>query len=193
MTKIKEIIPMNCGRLEVIMGPMFAGKSTKLIEIANRYESIQKNIMTITHIIDNRYGEGVISSHNKIQKKCITTEKLMNVLEEYVEYEKSEIIVIEEGQFFSDLKDFVLRAVEVDKKHVIVGGLSGDYRREPFGQILELIPLADSVEMISAFCKMCNDGTTAHFTKRISQSKEGTIVVGNDNIYMPVCRKHYLE
>jgi len=187
-------ISMNSGRLEVILGPMFAGKSTKLIEIANRYESINKRILTITHEIDNRYGEGVISSHNKIQKKCITTDKLCKIFESNKEYIDSEIIVVEEGQFFSDLKEFVLISVERHRKHVIVAGLSGDYKRQPFGQILELIPLADNVQMISAFCKLCNDGTEAHFTRRVNQIPlESTIVVGCDDIYMPVCRKHYLE
>ena len=182
---------MKSGRLELILGPMFAGKSTKLIEIANRYESINKKILTITHIIDNRYGEGVISSHNKVQKKCITTEFLSNLLDN-TEYQLSEIIVIEEGQFFGDLKEFVQRAVDVDKKHVIVAGLSGDYQRKPFGQILDLIPLADCVQMISAYCKVCNDGTEAHFTKRIKKDSE-IILIGCNDIYMPVCRNHYLE
>lgn len=196
MSKIEKRIAMNTGRLEVIIGPMFAGKSTKLIEIANRYESIQKKILTITHVIDNRYGDGVISSHNKIQKKCITTDILAKVPEISQEYEQSEIIIIEEGQFFPDLKQFVIKAVETDKKHVIVAGLSGDYKREPFGQILELIPLANQVHLITAFCKMCNDGTEANFTKRIENCEkyqEATIVVGSQDIYMPVCRNHYLS
>lgn len=184
---------MNCGRLELILGPMFAGKSTKLIEVANRYESINKRILTVTHIIDNRYGEGVISSHNKIQKQCITTEFLLNIIQMNNAYSMSEIIVIEEGQFFTDLKEFVIKAVDIDNKHVIVAGLSGDYQRKPFGQILELIPMADNVQMISAFCKICNDGTEAHFTKRISSNTDSTILVGCNDIYMPVCRKHFLE
>ena len=192
MTRVKPT-EMKTGRLEVIIGPMFAGKSTKLIEIANRYESIQKHILTITHIIDNRYGEGVISSHNHIQKKCMTTDLLEKILKN-PDYKASEIVVIEEGQFFADLKSFVIRAVDMDKKHVIVGGLSGDYQRKPFGQILELIPIADSVQKISAFCKICNDGTEAHFTKRIiSGNMETQTLVGSNDIYMPVCRNHYLS
>ena len=51
---------MERGRLELILGPMFSGKSTRVIEISNRYESIGKNVLNITHIIDNRYGNGVI-------------------------------------------------------------------------------------------------------------------------------------
>lgn len=182
---------MKGGRLEIILGPMFSGKSAELIRIINRYECIGKNILTITHAIDNRYGEGVISSHNKIQKKSICLEKLNSILDSK-EYIDSEIIIIEEGQFFGDLKCFVIRATDIDNKHVIVAGLSGDFRREPFGQILEIIPLAEQFTKLSAFCKLCNDGTPGDFSKRIEQDSKEQTLVGNDNYYVAVCRKHYL-
>ena len=181
---------MERGRLELIIGPMFSGKSTRVIEICNRYESIGKNVLNITHIIDNRYGDGVISSHNKIQKKATCIDRLMQLItsENYI---KSEIILIEEGQFFSDLVEFVKLSVDIDKKHVIVAGLNGDYKRERFGDILELIPMAENVEMLTAFCKKCNDGTLAHFTKRIIVDKHTQTLVGSDDLYIPVCRFHY--
>ncbi len=181
---------MEKGRLELIIGPMFSGKSTRVIEISNRYESIGKNVLNITHLIDNRYGNGVISSHNKIQKKAICTDKLMDLIhcEKYI---NSEIILVEEGQFFSDLVNFVKLSVDIDKKHVIVAGLNGDYKREKFGSILDLIPMSENVEMLTAFCKKCNDGTLAHFTKRIILDKDAQTLVGSDDIYIPVCRFHY--
>jgi thymidine kinase len=192
MSDIKLGSNMEKGRLELILGPMFSGKSTRVIEISNRYESIGKNVLNITHIIDNRYGNGVISSHNKIQKKAICTEKLMDLIrsENYI---KSEIILVEEGQFFADLIDFVKLSVDVDKKHVIVAGLNGDYKRERFGSILDLIPMCENVELLTAFCKKCNDGTLAHFTKRIIVDKDAQTLVGSDDIYIPVCRFHYTQ
>lgn len=192
MSGIKLGSNMEKGRLELILGPMFSGKSTRVIEISNRYESIGKNVLNITHIIDNRYGNGVISSHNKIQKKAICTEKLMDLIssENYI---KSEIILVEEGQFFADLIDFVKLSVDVDKKHVIVAGLNGDYKRERFGSILDLIPMCENVELLTAFCKKCNDGTLAHFTKRIIVDKHAQTLVGSDDIYIPVCRFHYTQ
>jgi len=181
---------MEIGRLELILGPMFSGKSTRVIEISNRYESIGRNVLNITHIIDNRYGNGVISSHNKIQKRAICIERLMDIIitDNYI---KSEIILVEEGQFFSDLIEFVKIAVEQHKKHVIVAGLNGDFKREKFGSILDLIPLSENVEMLTAFCKKCNDGTLAHFTKRIILEKDSQTLVGSDDLYIPVCRFHY--
>ena len=183
---------MKVGRLEIILGPMFSGKSAELIRIINRYECIGKNILTITHSIDTRYGQGVISSHNRVQKKSICLESLNSIIDSK-EYSESEIIIVEEGQFFPDLKQFVIRATDVDNKHVIVAGLSGDFRREPFGQILEIIPMAEQITKLSAFCKLCNDGTPGDFSKRVElESKEQTLV-GNDNYYVAVCRKHYLN
>jgi len=183
---------MKVGRLEIILGPMFSGKSAELIRNINRYECIGKNILTVTHIIDQRYGHGVISSHNKIQKKSISLHELNSVLETK-DYKECDIIIIEEGQFFNDLKSFVVRATDVDEKHVIVAGLSGDFRREPFGQILELIPLAEQITKLSAFCKLCNDGTPGDFSKRIEVDIDQQTLVGNENYYVAVCRKHYLN
>lgn len=188
---LSKNINMNFGRLELIIGPMFSGKSTRIIEIGNRYESIGKDVLNITHIIDNRYGDGVISSHNKIQKKAICIEHLMDLISND-KYKNSEIILIEEGQFFVDLFDFIKRSVDLDRKHVIVSGLNGDYKREKFGSILDLIPMAENVEMLTAFCKKCNNGTLAHFTKRIINSDNQTLV-GSDNLYIPVCRYHYFQ
>jgi thymidine kinase len=99
---------------------------------------------------------------------------------------------IDEGQFFSDLYDCVLKLVDVHHKHVVVSGLDGDSLRNPFGEILFLIPYADKVKKLSSLCKLCNDGTVAIFTKRLIPHNE-QIQVGGSEIYIPLCRKHYLE
>jgi thymidine kinase len=179
------------GSLSLIIGPMFSGKSTKGLEILNRYESIGKSILTITHVIDKRYGVDVISNHNLVQKKCISLQNLMSIINK-PEYLNSEIVFIEEAQFFNDLIDFVKKAVDIDSKNVIVIGLSGDFKREKFGHILELIPIADSVEKLSAYCKLCSDGTLAHFTQKKNIDEKQT-VVGSCDLYMPVCRFHYFN
>jgi thymidine kinase len=181
---------MKNGRLDLVLGPMFSGKSTKLIEFVDRYESINKKVLKITHPIDDRYGSNVISSHNKIQRSCISLSDLEKVFE-LNEYTDSEIIIVEEGQFYQGLVKFVKKVVDKDNKHLIISGLNGDCKREAFGEILDLIPLCDDVQKLTAFCKECNDGTLGVFTKRIIESND-KILVGNDNLYMPVCRFHYL-
>jgi hypothetical protein len=125
------------------------------------------------------------------QVRAIPVKNLTNhsLMDPYLE---AKLVVIEEGQFFEDLYEFVLKAVEKDKKMVVVGGLDGDCFRKPFGQILQLIPLADTLTKLTAFCKICADGTPGIFTYRLTESKE-TIEVGGDEMYMPLCRAHYNE
>ncbi len=82
-------------------------------------------------------------------------------------------------------------AVDDHEKTVVVVGLDGDSERRPFGQIAELLPLADSVEKLKALCVHCNDWTPAIFSHR--KTNDGAqIVIGGDSIYEPLCRKHYL-
>ena len=171
---------------------MFSGKSTETIRLIRRYRNIKdKKILVINNSMDNRYGESVISSHDKVQVDCITLNKL-NDIKEREEYINSDVIFIEEGQFFKDLFDFVTNAADNDMKNVFVTGLDGDYKRDTFGDICRLIPHAENVTKLKALCAKCQDGTLATFTKRIVQN-EKVELIGNDNIYMPVCRYHYLE
>jgi thymidine kinase len=100
----------------------------------------------------------------------------------------SRVILINEGQFFPDLYDFVNELLKADKK-VYVCGLDGDFERKKFGNILDLIPLCDKVRKLTSLCSICKDGTPAIFSMRLTEEKEQTIV-GSDN-YIPVCRKCY--
>ena len=171
---------------------MFAGKTSALQSIIRRHEALGIKCAVYKPVSDKRYGaDFYIYSHDltKIPAHPVKYLKQQQALESY---KVSKLIVIEEGQFFDDLYDFVLKAVERDGKHVVVGGLDGDCFRNPFGQILQLIPLADRVTKLTSLCKMCGDGTIGLFTFRTSQSKE-IVEVGGSDSYMPLCRKHYLE
>ena len=99
-----------------------------------------------------------------------------------------EVILINEGQFFPDLEEFVKILLTNDKK-VYVCGLDGDFERKKFGQILNLIPLCDKVTKLTSICSLCKNGNPGIFSKRISDEKEQTLV-GSDN-YIPVCRICY--
>ena len=182
------------GRLELIIGPMFSGKSTELIKHANRYISIGKNVLAINHKINNRYGSSKITTHdNKVFENCIIIDKLADVHRFYrQQFNESDIIIIEELQFFKDGFDFIKKTVDTTGKTVITAGLSGDFIREAFGDVLKLIPYADSLTQLSAYCKKCGDGTLANFTKR-SINDNNVILVGTSSQYEAVCRKHYLE
>ena len=103
------------------------------------------------------------------------------------EYQESEVICINEGQFFQNLVQFCISACEAGKV-VHVCGLDGDYLKRPFGEILNLIPHCETVYKLRAMCMGCKNGTFASFTKRIINS-EKLVLIGSTESYMPVCRQ----
>lgn len=177
--------------LELILGPMFAGKTSALQSIIRRHEALGIKCAVYKPISDKRYGADFYIYSHDLTKIPARPVKYLSQQQLFEPYTESKLIIVEEGQFFDDLYEFVLKAVERDGKHVVVGGLDGDCFRKPFGQILDLIPLADRVTKLTSLCKMCGDGTVGLFTFRTTKSKE-IVEVGGSEAYMPLCRKHYL-
>jgi thymidine kinase len=103
-------------------------------------------------------------------------------------YTECEYIIVDEGQFFEDLFDFVTTATDLNDKHVIVVGLNGDSNRENFGDIYKLYPLADKINLLTAMCIKCKNGTPGIFSKKIVNDTNQTDV-GSTDKYIPVCRK----
>ena len=188
--------------LELIMGPMFAGKSSELQSIVKRRAAIGQTVLVIKHSIDVRYltmsdvGAEVIN-HDKHRCSAIACDLLCNLIgRDY--FQKADLIIIDEGQFFDDLVEFTLKVVEELGKDLIVVGLDGDAHRKPFGKILQLVPLADKVKILTALCMMCGNGNPARFScakskKVLDVTKDGVPNVGDDTSYIPLCRKHYLD
>jgi thymidine kinase len=178
------------GRLELIIGNMFSGKSTELIRRINREKSINKKILVINYADDNRYATNAIATHDQLKVTSLKLKMLndfnINFIPQYDSF------FIDEGQFFPDLYDFVKRLVETFKKHVVVSGLDGDANRNAFGEMIKLIPICDTVDKFHAYCNKCNNGTSAPFTKRINGSST-VIDIGGSNKYIPVCRYHYFN
>lgn len=206
------------GRLELIIGCMYAGKSTEMIRRYHRFQTLKHKIIVINNLKDTRYGEGVVSTHDKLKIPCQSVEHLLPSLEHEL-YITSSVIMIEEAQFFDDLLGFIQQAVDIDHKIVVVSGLSADCFKKPFGQVLDCIPYADDVTFLSALCEECVDGTPAHFSKRVIQIDQSQnphlkkhsggstpelsripldqqqyhqqIMVGAKEVYRAVCRKHF--
>jgi thymidine kinase len=180
------------GTLDIILGPMFSGKSFELIRRIRLLKILEKKFMVIKPLIDNRYSKkNVICTHNYDKEDCFCVQKL----EECFNHDLSKIdsIFIDEGQFFPDLKECVIKFIEEFNINVIITGLDGDFQRKPFGQILDLIPYADTCIKKNALCKACKDGTKAIFSHRINKdSNKDQILVGSVDSYIPVCRNHYL-
>ena len=184
---------MMCqGYLELIIGPMYAGKSTELIRNINKYKFLNEKMIAINHKINNRYGsEGISTHNNEIYDSCIILDKLTD-FESYENFHETKIIIIEELQFFEDAYDTIVRWCDKYDKKVIAAGLDGDFQRESIGDVLRLIPHANKVSKMNSLCSICKDGTDAPFTRRIVASKNKTLV-GSCEVYEAVCRKHYLE
>ena len=169
--------------LNLIIGPMFSGKTTELLRIAKRLKSIKMNVLLLNYSEDTRYSDTEMSTHDKEGLPCDFVKDL-----EKVKYEDYDIICINEGQFFEGLVTFCKSALSKNKS-IYVSGLDGDYKQEKFGEILDLVPLSDKITKLHAFCSICKDGTQAHFTKRIVNDNKEQKLIGTEE-YIPVCRKH---
>lgn len=182
--------------LTLLVGPMFAGKSSALLARVRRAKTLGWPVLLLTSSIDKRYSDSghEITTHDKDSLTAVGVQVLKGVVERE-DYKVAKLIVIEESQFFPDLYDFVVAAVEQDKKSVVVVGLDGDSDRRPFGDILRLIPLADEIIKLTALCKRCGDGTAALFSALLPDVGEKTaqICVGGAERYEPMCRHHFLE
>jgi thymidine kinase len=176
----------SAGYLELILGPMFSGKTSRLVEIYKQCKFCNISVSVINHTIDNRYDNELLSTHDKVKIPCLQAKALTDIWNE--EVKNSDVILINEGQFFSDLYEVVVDMLACKKK-IYICGLDGDFERKKFGTILDLIPLCDKVTKLTSLCSQCKDGTPGIFSMRLTSEKEQT-VVGSDN-YIPVCRKCY--
>ena len=189
--------------LELIIGPMFSGKTSYLLDVYKKCKLCNIPIAVINHSSDNRYTENnsLLSTHDKTMVPCILTKTLTDLwnydsLDEnysdrsdcHMLLRNANVILINEGQFFEDLYPCVLDMLR-EKKQVYICGLDGDFQRQKFGAILDLIPMCDKVTKLNSLCGICKNGTPGIFSKRISNEKE-QFLIGSDN-YIPVCRNCY--
>ena len=173
---------MSVGYLEIVFGPMFSGKTTKLIETFYQLNRSGLNIRVINYSLDKRYDENNLSTHDQWKIPCEFHSMLGDL-----DTNDTDILLINEAQFFPDLKKTVLRWVEEEHKDVRLYGLDGDYQRNKFGEMLDLIPYSNSVQKLNARCKHCY--VPAIYSHRVSDEKE-QVVIGSSN-YVPLCRKCY--
>ena len=173
--------------LDLTIGPMFSGKTTKLVR--NYYGFIEDNcgsrVLMINHSFDTRYSEGTISTHDKDTKiKCHMLHDLSTITPEYIKNNAVNAIFINEGQFFKDIVNWVKSISKVNIK-IYISGLDGDYKQEAFGDFLNLIPLSTKLTKLASKCYKCNCNYAAH-TVRLTNSEE-QVLVGTSDIYKPIC------
>ncbi|XP_002971165.2 thymidine kinase isoform X2 [Selaginella moellendorffii] len=179
------------GGIHLILGPMFAGKTTVLLQRIQAEADAGRRVALVKSDKDTRYGLGCIVSHSGKKMHCAAVASLSDFKSNKPElYAQAEIIGIDEAQFFDDLLSFCQSAADWDGKTLIVAGLDGDFLRQRFGSALDLVPLADSVTKLSSRCEICGRAAAFTFRKTDDRRKE---VIGGADIYMPVCRKHYVN
>ena len=174
---------------DLILGPMFAGKTSFLIQKALEAKTNNTKTLCVNHSMDTRYNKHChLETHDgKSHEETNSTQNLMDVTM-LQQYKTSQLIIIDEAHFYTDIREFILLAVDTHKKHVIAAGLDGDVRREMFQPIQSILPLADSITKLKAKCS-CSDNAVFTIRKNADQSKE--IQVGGAELYESVCRKHF--
>jgi thymidine kinase len=177
------------GWIEVICGPMFAGKSEELIRRIRRIEYAKKKIVVFKPRIDNRYSDDEVVSHNKRKEKCVNISKS----EEIYRYISDDVyaVAIDEIQFFDQGILNICQELASKGIRVICAGLDNDFRGEPFSIMPQLLCMAEYVTKLTAICTQC--GANATRTQRIVNGMpayydDPTIIVGASETYEPRCR-----
>jgi len=180
------------GWIEVICGPMFAGKTEELLRRVNRLEYANIAYRIFKPAIDTRYDEELVISHNGVRKNAINIIRARDMLA--VEREGVQAIAIDEGQFFDDELIAVVEYLAGQGIRVIINGLDMDFRAQPFPIMQELLPRAEFITKLTAICVKC--GAVATRTQRLIDGKparydDAIILVGAEETYEARCRHHH--
>ena len=171
------------GKLELIIGNMFSGKSTELIRRINKTKIICDKIIVINHSSDTRNENDVISTHDNKTLNCVKLSHLSDF--DTIFINRFDYFFIDEAQFFDAGIIEVCETLMMQGKRVIVAGLDMDYLGKPFGPMPSLLATADFITKLHAICVKC--GHLANISYRTSD-EEGTVVLGEKNNYEPRCR-----
>ncbi len=179
-----DIVRGNMGWIEVIVGPMFSGKSEELIRRLRRAEIARQRVQIFKPMIDQRYAKNGIVSHSGLEIRSDLVHTALEVLDK-VEA-RTEVVGIDEAQFLGEgLVEACTRLADMGKR-VIVTGLDTDYLGRPFEPIPRLLAVAEEITKLLAICVRC--GNPAVHTQRLVAS-EDLIVVGATGMYEARCRR----
>ena len=173
------------GSIEVICGSMFSGKTEELLRRLRRANFSKLKVEVYKPIIDTRYDNKDVVSHDKNTIDSI----IVNNSKEILELTNSpDIVAIDEAQFFTDDLKKTCNTLASNGIRVIVAGLDMDFLGNPFGEIPNLLAIAEHITKVHAICQDC--GTIANYSFRITTNDE-IINLGEKNNYKPLCRNCY--
>jgi thymidine kinase len=175
------------GKLTVIAGPMFSGKTGKLVAMVDVFTRMGHTVLTVKPKLDVRYGgKKEIHSHDhRVTKALVVDGEDIDIIIEKIIATKADKVIFDEVQFFD--REKIKKVIVHLKKmgiHVIAAGLLYDYQRQPFGVTPELMGLADERLELFSVCQKC--GSLARHSERVGGGK-GQVVVGAAESYIAVC------
>lgn len=172
------------GKITLILGPMFGSKTSLLINNAKRYKLAKKNVVLIKYNKDDRYSVDSVCTHDKLFiKATFSCDNLKNLMDNS-ELMNADVILIDEAQFMGHIVEFSDKFASLGKI-VVLAALNGNFKREEFNQVSQLVPKADEIIHLKAICTMC--GNDAAFTKRMNDDTSIEII-GGENMYESRCR-----
>jgi thymidine kinase len=177
------------GRLEVITGPMFSGKSTELLRRLRLAQIARKRTAAFKHAADTRFDSDHITTHAEQSSWAMAVSTPREILESW-HGRGAAVVGVDEAQFFEpDLVDVVEKLVGAGKR-VIVAGLNQDSFGQPFGPMPELLARADELFLAQAVCMACGEPATRTFRKPGAALAQ--VLVGADQEYEARCRACWL-
>ena len=171
--------------LQVITGCMFAGKTTALI---NNLKLLNENYLLVKPKVDIRDNKEQIVTHGGITEQAFSVNTLSDIFNELSDIK---VVGIDEAQFFPEsiIKD--LQYLNSKSIKIIVAGLEKDYLNKPFGSMMEIISLADSIIRLKAKCHRC--GKDAIYSHRRNTDSKEQFLIGNKNFYEALCEKCFQQ
>lgn len=169
------------GRLEVICGPMFCGKTEELIRRVRRAKIAKKRVQIFNHSLDTRYGENAVASHNGMVLEATPVGNALEILKKLSP--KTSIVAIDESQWFGPQLVDVAQKMVKGGKVVIIAGLATTYEGQPFEPMPSLMAMADQVDKLTAICTRC--GKEAIFHKKVKGRKEKDPLKPHKSLVVP--------
>ncbi len=171
------------GWLEVVTGSMFSGKSEELIRRLRRAQIAKQRVQVFKPAIDDRYGDAHVTSHSEMKIPSENVSSSRELLDKV--HPDTEVVGIDEGQFFDVELPAVCNMLADQGKRVIVAGLDQDYLGKPFEPMPQLLAIAEYITKTLAICMVCGD--PANHTQRLVASRE-RVLVGATGAYEARCR-----
>tara|TARA_B100001094_G_scaffold330098_1_gene394461 strand:- start:2819 stop:3403 length:585 start_codon:yes stop_codon:yes gene_type:complete len=191
----------NNPRFEIFTGPMFGGKTTRLLSALERYKYQNKNVLLFKPKVDIRYSEDSVVTHSGLKWKCSksnlnkvirvsSSSELSRYFKTYNEQYEVDVVALDEAFMIEDVSD-VLIEIYKSGKTVLVSSLQLSSNGEPYKEMNKILPWATNIQICPAVCSDC--GEDAYFTKKISGEDHEKIEVGGSELYQPKCFAHFIN